>query len=306
MSRVWPGAVLIVFVALVGTATAQAPDTSGWPAGYADVPRTLSRSGDFKVGVLKINVPRSDLAVTIHGRPVPTSLGFGGWVAFTEGDGGTVMMGDLVLTEDEVTPVASAHFDNGIEFTAIHNHFFWELPRIFYVHVHGHGAVADLARAVAPALGRIGRGAPAAAAAPPASGAALDTDRIAQVLGTRGESNGPVYKVTIGRPDVDLRDHGARINARMGLNTWAAFAGTDEDAIVAGDVAMLATEVQPVLRALRSGGIDVVALHHHMVGTTPAIYFVHYQGVGRAAALAATLHDVFAHLGHGQEATRSH
>jgi len=123
------------------------------PAPYQAVLSTLGRTGDFKDGVLKVNLPRTDLKVTINGRAMPTALGFGGWVALTSGDmGESVMMGDFVLTEDQVNPVMSAVLDNGLEATALHNHFFWESPRLFYMHVHGHGTPADLAKRVQPAI----------------------------------------------------------------------------------------------------------------------------------------------------------
>jgi len=202
------------------------------------------------------------------------------------------MMGDLVLTEDEVSPVMSALLENGLEVTAVHNHFFWEQPRIFYMHVHGMGDAADLARRAAPALRLIGK--PAAAAppapgaqpAPPAAAPTIDGAALAAIVGHPGEQNGPVYKITIGRPDIAMREHGAAINARMGLNTWAAFAGTDADAMVAGDVAMLESEVTPVVKALRAAGLHVVALHHHMIGVQPAVIFLHYFGTGPADRLA--------------------
>jgi len=264
---------------------------------------TLGRTGDFKDGVLKVNIPRSDLKVTIGQRPAPTPFGFGGWVALTKGTDGTdVMMGDLVLTEDEVNPVMSAILDNGLEATALHNHFFREQPRIFYMHVHGMGTAADLAQRLKPALALIPKpAAPAAGAAAAAPAApSLDTAALAKSVGQEGEQTGPVYKITIGRPDIDLREHGARINARMGLNTWAAFAGTDADAMVAGDVAMLASEVNPVLKALRSHGISVVAIHHHMTGTSPTVFFLHYYGTGAAAKLAEGVRAAVDQLGkHG-------
>ena len=273
------------------------------PADYQNVLTTLGRTGDFKDGVLKVNIPRSDLKVTIGQRPAPTPFGFGGWVALTKGTDGTdVMMGDLVLTEDEVNPVMSAILDNGLEATALHNHFFREQPRIFYMHVHGMGTAADLAQRLKPALALIPKpAAPAAGAAAAAPAApSLDTAALAKSVGQEGEQTGPVYKITIGRPDIDLREHGARINARMGLNTWAAFAGTDADAMVAGDVAMLASEVNPVLKALRSHGISVVAIHHHMTGTSPTVFFLHYYGTGAAAKLAEGVRAAVDQLGkHG-------
>ena len=266
------------------SAAAQEP-----PADYKAVMTTLGKSGDFKDGVLKVNIPRSDLTVTIQGKSVPGPLGFGGWIALAKGEGGhEVMMGDLVLTEDEVNPVMSALLDQGLDVTALHNHFFFEQPRIFYMHVHGMGTAADLARRIKPAIDLIDRSVKKAPAAAPgaASAATLNAAALSKIVGYPGEQSGPVYKITIGRSDLQVREHGAAINARMGLNTWAAFAGTDADAIVAGDVAMLDKEVTPVLKALRSAGINVVAIHHHMTGVSPQITFLHYYGTGQATKLA--------------------
>ena len=258
------------------------------PADYAAVLKTLRKTGDFKGNVLKVNIPRNDITVAVQGVLLPTPFGFGGWIAMTKGDGGMeVMMGDLVLTEPEVNPVMTAVLNAGLDVTALHNHFFFETPRIYYMHVHGVGAAADLATKIRPAIDLIGRD--------PFSGAAatgtelkgtLNSDALAKIIGYPGEQNGPVYKITIGRADLDVREHGARIEARMGLNTWAAFTGSDQEAVVAGDVAMLAAEVTPVLKALRGSGLQVVALHHHMTTGSPAIYFLHYWGRGDAATLA--------------------
>jgi hypothetical protein len=253
----------------------------------------LGKKGDFKDGVLKINIPRNDVAVTIGGRPAPTPFGFGGWVAMARGTGGMdVLMGDLVLTEDEVNPVMSAILGNGLEVTALHNHFFWDQPKMFFMHVHGMGTAADLAKQLKPAVDLIDaaakRSSPAAAVAgPPITGAPL-----AKIIGTEGEQNGNVYKITLGRPDIKLTEHGAPINARMGLNTWAAFAGTDSDAMVAGDFAMLESEVPRVLAAMRAQGLNVVAIHHHMTGTNPVVIFMHYYGTGAAATLARSVRAV--------------
>jgi hypothetical protein len=261
------------------------------PAEYQSVLSTLGRNGDFKDGVLKVNIPRNDLHVRIGGREAPTPFGFGGWIALTKGDSGQdVMMGDLVLTEDEVNPVMSAILEHGLEVTALHNHFFHEQPRVYYMHVHGMGTATDIASRVKPALDLIGasaaRSQTSAPAAPSAPSASLDGPALSKIIGQPGEQSGPVYKVTIGRPDIALREHGAVINARMGLNTWAAFAGSDADAMVAGDVAMLEAEVTPVLKALRANGIEVVAIHHHMTGVKPVVIFLHYFGTGPAPKLA--------------------
>lgn len=264
------------------------------PAEYKSLLDGLARSGDFKDGVLKVNIPRNDLKVTVAGVATPTPFGFGGWVAFTKGTGGMeVMMGDLVLTQDEVNPVMSAVLAQGLDVTALHNHFFWESPRMFYMHVHGHGSAADLARRLKPAIDLIGKAAvkpePAPAMTSTVTAGALDTARLAGIIGTAGEQNGQVYKITIARPDLKLQEMGAAINARMGVNTWAAFFGSDASAVVAGDVAMLDAEVTPVLKTLRENGIDVVAIHHHMTGTQPTVIFLHYWGQGPAEKLAAAV-----------------
>src|SRR6266446_409786 len=249
------------------------------PAEYDQAMKTLGKQGDFKENVLKLNIPRNDLKVTIDGIGTPTPFGFGGWLAMTKGDGGMdVMMGDLVLLEDEVNPVMSALLENGLEVTAVHNHFFFEEPRIFYMHVHGHGKAADLAKMAKPAVDLIGKvsqqhQSTVTGGNSNISAGQIDTAKIAKLVGHEGEQSGAVYKITIGRDDLKLREMGALINARMGLNTWASFVGNDQTAAVAGDVAMLENEVTRVLKTLRKHGINVVAIHHHMTGTRPTVIF---------------------------------
>jgi hypothetical protein len=186
--------------------------------------------------------------------------------------------------------------------SALHNHFFFESPRMFYMHVHGHGTAAELASKAKPALDLIGKG--TAMHQSSVNGGRggvtpgqMDTAKIAKIVGTEGEQNGQVYKITIGRDDLKLKEMGAPINARMGLNTWAAFYGSDANAEIAGDVAMLGSEVTPVLKALRDHGLDVVAIHHHMVGGPPVVYFLHYWGTGPTDKLAAGFKAALAELG---------
>ena len=284
--------------------------TQEMPADYSQVLSTLGRQGDFKDNVLKVNIPRNDVHVTVAGIPTPTPFGFGGWIAMTPGDGGQlVLMGDLVLLQTEVNPVMTALLDHGFDVTALHNHFFDDNPRMFFMHVHGHGSAADLARNLRPALDLIGRstgGTPSATApAPPPAQSALNTARLTAIVGAPGEQTGAVYKITLPRTDLKVVEMGAAINARMGLNTWAAFTGTDQKAAVAGDVAMLESEVTPVLRALRRNGLDVVAVHHHMTADRPMIIFLHYWGTGPAATLATGFKAAIDELGkHGAASAR--
>ena len=299
MKRI-PG-VLGMVVAVLGLAlsgcSAFAQDM---PEDYQAVLKFLDRKGDFKAGVLKVNIPRNDLKITIQGVSTPTPFGFGGWIALSKTtDASDVMMGDLVLLQDEINPVLSALLENGIDVTALHNHFFWDDPHVFYMHVHGLGKAADLARRVKPGLNLIGHVTPATVPQNSSAGAEMDTAKLAKIVGHEGEQNGAVYKITVGRDDLGMKEHGATINARMGLNTWAAFVGTQEDAAIAGDVAMLENEVTPVLKTLRKNGLDVVAIHHHMTEDRPVVIFLHYWGRGPAEKLASGFKAALDELGKG-------
>jgi len=303
----------VALVAAAAWTTAAFGQASDVPAEYQQVLSALGKQGDFKDSVLKVNIPRNDVRVTVAGVATPTPFGFGGWVAMTKGDGGhQVLMGDLVLLQDEVNPVMSALLDNGFDVTALHNHFFWDEPRMFYMHVHGHGTAAELAKKLKPAIDLIGKSAAgsgqrAPTSQPPASSTApnaLDTTKLVQIVGTPGEQTGAVYKFTLGRNDLKVVEMGAPINARMGLNTWAAFTGTNDKAAIAGDVAMLESEVTPVLQALRKNGLDVVAIHHHMTSDRPVIIFLHYWGTGPADKLAMGFKAAVNELGkHGNAAS---
>lgn len=271
------------------------------PADYQQVLTILNKKGDYKANVLKVNIPRNDLKIVVDGVATPTPFGFGGWLAMTKGTGGKdVMMGDLVLTEDEVNPVMSALLDHGLEVTALHNHFFFDEPRVFFMHVMGYGSATELAEKAKPGVDLIGHVESRHARSSSPDGlqpGKIDTAKIAEIVGHQGDQNGLVYKITVGRDDLHVKEMGAAINARMGLNTWAAFVGTDDQAAIAGDVAMLDNEVQPVLKALREHGLDVVAIHNHMIGSHPSIIFLHYWGKGPATQLATGFRAALDQLG---------
>jgi hypothetical protein len=241
--------------------------------------------------VYRVAFPRSDVKITIENRPASPFLGFSSWAAFTPSShGGTMVMGDIVLLQDEVSPAMSAALDNGLEVTALHNHFFYESPRVMYMHIGGSGDAEKLAAAVRKVIDaqrgvRSGASEPANAfpgGAVPATNA-ITPGPLDEILGAKGEVNSGMYKATIGRT---AKHHGKTIGKQMGVNTWAAFAGTDEMASVDGDFAMLEGELQGVLKALRRAGIHIVAIHNHMTHEEPQFVFLHYWGKGPARQLA--------------------
>ncbi|MBI3679247.1 MAG: DUF1259 domain-containing protein [Acidobacteria bacterium] len=240
--------------------------------------------------VFRVAFPRADVPVTVEGRAMHPFLGFTSWAAFTSHGNGLMVMGDIVLLEDEVSPAMSAALDNNLEVTALHNHFFFEKPRVMYMHIGGHGQPEQLAGAVRRVLGAV-RGvrekqpAPAADFGGPAIPAqnSIDSTALDAILATKGEVNNGMYKATIGRP---AKMHGTAIGKQMGVNTWAAFAGANDRALVDGDFAMVKDELQGVLKSLRKSGIHIVAIHNHMTQEEPQYIFLHYWGTGRAADLA--------------------
>ena len=245
---------------------------------------------DEKEGVFKVSVPRTDLQPTVAGVKVPTSMGLTSWAAFLSAAGHVMVMGDLVLTEDQVNPVMSAALDSGLDVTALHNHFFWETPRVMFMHIGGMGDEKALASAVGKVFAKIretagGKGQTPTAQIDPAK-SSLDATKLDAALGVKGKVDQGVYKVEIGRT---TRMEGVQVGNKMGVNTWAAFAGTNDRAVVDGDFAMLEDELQPVLKALRGAGIDIVAIHQHMTGEQPRVMFLHYWGVGPAQDLARGL-----------------
>ncbi len=251
-------------------------------------------------------LPRNDLKVSIKGEAVPIPLGFGGWVSVKKTINGraAVLMSDTVLLQEEVNPLISAAHANGLEVSAIHNHFFYEEPRIFYMHVHGMGEVGDLARRYARAISAtklFPANQPLSGPPPVRTGKEIfDLPALDRIVGNTGTVNGPTYKYTIGRDDLTVMAMNAHITKSIGLNTWASFAGTPEAAHIAGDFAMLEAEVNPVIKALRTANIEVVAVHNHMIGEQPRMMFLHYYGRGPATTLAQGFRSALNQLGRPQ------
>ncbi|MDB5140792.1 MAG: hypothetical protein JWR12_2708 [Mucilaginibacter sp.] len=259
----------------------------------AAIDAVLGKKGNYKEAesVYTISLPRNDLKMKIKGEPVPIPFGFGGWVSFKKTvDGKSAMvMSDTVLQMEEVNPLISAAHANGLEIAAIHNHFFYEEPRIFYMHIHGMGTVEDLAKKYANTI-RDSKLFPAnqpTPSAPTVTGKEnFDLPALDAIVKATGTVNGPTYKYTIGRADLKVMAMGVEMTTNIGLNTWASFAGKQEDAHIAGDIAMLQSEVNTVIKTLRTHSLEVVAVHNHMLGDDPHMIFLHYYGRGNAATLA--------------------
>lgn len=241
-------------------------------------------------GVVRVTWPRSQVPVTIDGNRFPPAAGLTSWAAFTTTDSGVMLMGDTVVFQDEVSPAMDAAFASGLEVTALHNHFFYDEPKVYFMHIGGHGDADGMARgvkAVWDAIREVRRQQPEPAAAFPGQvpdpGGPLDAAAIGRIIGAEPSVTDDVVKVSLGREATML---GARFGGSMGLTTWASFTGSDEQATIDGDFAMTAREVQPVLRALRQAGIHIVALHNHMIGEDPAYFFTHFWAKGPAAELA--------------------
>jgi hypothetical protein len=282
------------------------------PEELAAVDGALGKKGNLvqDQGVYTVPLPRNDLKVTIQGEPVPIPFGFGGWVSFKKTRDGrdSMMMSDTVLLQEEVNGVISAAQANGVGITAIHNHFFYEEPRIFYMHLHAMGETAQLAQAYAAAIRPtklFPANQPPAGPPPPRTGKDLfDVPRLDGLVGHSAAVNGPTIKYTVGRAGLRVTAMGAEITAAIGLNSWAAFTGGMDRAHVAGDIAMLEPEVNPVIAALRKNRLEVVALHHHMIGEEPRTVFLHYYGTGPATELAQGFRAALDELGkHGRRPT---
>lgn len=240
-------------------------------------------------GVVRVGWARTDVSVMVDGVPLPPFAGLGSWAAFKSVAHGAMVMGDTVVFQDEVAPAMDAAFAAGLEVTALHNHFFYDEPKVYFMHISGTGHPEKLAAGVKGIWDAIKK--VRAAAPQPATSFGGKLPRpgmvsaapLEKILGRKSEIQDGTVKVTIGR---EARMHDALIGGSMGLTTWAAFSGSDELAIMDGDFIMTAAEVQPVLKKLRKADIHIVALHNHMIGEEPALYFTHFWGKGSPEKLA--------------------
>jgi len=272
-------------------------------APFQEAAKILGVTGQMQEGAWVVRFPRSKLKVLINGDPVPAAMGFGSWAAFRDMGDKTMVMGDLALLESEVNLVISTLEASGLQVSALHNHFLWDEPRIMFLHFYGLGSPAALAKGLSQALSHTAYpGAPAPhpsrtpagpspPPSPPPDSPPLDTKRLEEIVGHPGQTSGGVFKITVGRSGVNM--NGMELTSSQGLNSWAAFVGTQQRAHVAGDILMTAREVNPVIRTLRAGKILVVAVHNHMLDEQPRMFYLHYWGTGRAEELAKTVKAAF-------------
>lgn len=261
--------------------------------------------GAEKNGEYKITVPQNDLNIMVDGFKIIPAMGLGSWIAFTPCADSVMMMGDIILSETDLAPVQREVIAQGLSITAIHNHFVRNRPNVMYMHIDGFGnvrKVSSMAKAIFDKVKEVRGKDPKSAKADSVINT-LNIPALDAIIGSKGELSKGVYKYTIGRPDVSLREHGVPISTFMGFNTWAAWQGTPEKAAVAGDFTMLENEVAPVIKALVESGIEVVAVHNHMVHEEPKVFFLHYWGVGPAEQLAKGLRTALDQTGKGQANT---
>jgi hypothetical protein len=257
------------------------------------IERITGMKGKSNNGEYKITIPQNDLSIEVDGFKIIPAMGLSTWIDFAPSTDGAMIMGDLVLTENDLKPVQQEIIKQGLTITAIHNHFVRNHPNVMYMHVGGSGsaeAVATKTKAVLDKVKEVRGNDPAKGnASSEAVANSLNSESLDKILQYKGEMNKGVYKYTIGRPDVQLKEHGIPVTTFMGFNTWAAFQGTPDHAAVAGDFTMTEDEVAPVIKTLVENGIEVVAVHNHMVHEQPRIFFLHYWGVGNAEQLAKGL-----------------
>jgi phosphotransferase system IIB component len=290
----------VVLSALIGAAWLASGSTQPAQDPKIDTARIEEITGlkgtfNEEEGVFKVTLPRTDLKISVDHESMSPFMGLTTWAAFQKGKGARAMvMGDLVLFQDEVNPVMSALLDAGLSVTALHNHFLFDEPRVYFMHIDGEDTVEALSIGVRKALDRVKEVRAASPSPSPGFGAgalpgksSITPQPLEAILGVKGQTKDGMFKVVIGR--TTHAACGCAVGKEMGVNTWAAFAGSDDDALVDGDFAVLETELQPVLKVLRKEGIAIVAIHSHMTGETPRVLFLHYWGRGKALALAKTV-----------------
>jgi Domain of Unknown Function (DUF1259) len=307
------GKLISAFAGATVALTAPAVHAADKKLDTAKIEQITGMKGTYneKENVFKVTMPRSDVQVSVDGWKMPPFMGLGPWAAFTPHGSGAMVMGDIVLFQDEVNPVMSAALDAGLEVTALHNHFFFDEPKVYFMHIGGTGSVDKLATGVRAIFDKVKE--IRAHDSLPASmfpgeripeKSSINPEALQAILGSKGQVNNGMLKVVIGRT---TKMHGATVGNELGVNTWAAFAGTDDNAVVAGDFAMLETELQAVLKSMRKEGINIVAIHHHMSGERPKILFLHYWGRGKAEDLARALRKTIdAQCAAGKESMARH
>ncbi|THU39342.1 DUF1259 domain-containing protein [Niastella caeni] len=282
-------------------------DTISCPPGSSKldiqkIEQITGMKGAEKNGEYKITVPQNDLNVVVDGFKIIPPMGLGSWAAFTPCGDTAMVMGDIIVTETDLRPVQQEVINQGLTVTAIHNHFIRNRPNVMYMHIDGKGTIDKLAANVRAIFEKV----KAVRGKDPKAGKAdsvknmLNIAMLDSIIGSKGEMAKGVYKYTIGRPDVQLQEHGIPVSTFLGFNTWAAWQGSPEKAAVCGDFTMLENEVEPVIKALVENGIEVVAVHNHMVYEKPRIFFLHYWGVGNAEQLAKGLRVALDETGKGK------
>jgi len=289
-SSAMSGLAALVFISLAGIETPSIAAQAKLDTAKIEQLTGIKGELNEKEGVFTVRAPRTDLQVTTAGVKMNPAMGLTSYAAFMNAGGKTMMMGDTTMLEDQVNPVMSVALDNGLEVTALHNHFFWDSPKVMFMHIGGMGDEEKLASAVGKVFAKIketsgGKGQIPKADLDPAK-TSLDPKNIESIMGMKGQLASGVYKITIGRT---TKMGGHEVGNAMGINTWAAFVGSDQQAVVDGDFVMLEQELQSVLKALRGAGINVVAIHNHIETESPRIVFLHYWGVGPTTDLAKGL-----------------
>lgn len=284
--------IILIFCATITAALAAALDTA-----KIDQITGLKGKVNEKEGVYKVTLPRNDVKVVVDGWTMPPFMGLGTWAAFTATKDGAMVMGDTVLFEDEVNAAMTAALDNGLNVTALHNHFFFDEPKVFFMHIEGEGSVDQLANAVRKVYDAVKKVRSENSQPKDSFGGSALPDKnsisaepLNKIFGAQGDAKDGMVKFTFGRP---ATMHGVKIDNTMGVNTWAAFAGADDNAVVDGDFAVTEDELQAVLKSLVKQKIYIVAIHQHMTHEQPRIMFFHYWGRGRAKELAENVKSAF-------------